>query len=407
MSLDATSAWTLAGALVAAALAGELFARVHLPKVTGYLLVGMLAGPYLGGLITRPMARDLQLVNGLAIALIALIAGLELNYRRLRPRLSAIARFGGITVVAMYGILTPLVWLGWRWLGIHAAAIGSERIALALLLTTIIVSFSPTVTIAIITDSRARGPLSEMSLAVVVIADLALIILFTVALQFVRWTTGTAQVSEAGLLARLAWEILGSCAFGAVLGAACIVWLRHVWSEATVALLALCVALSALGPLVHVEPLLAGLAAGMVIENIGQASGDALKLGVDRAALPIFVVFFAAAGASLPLDGLASIGFIAAAVAVVRLASIRIASAVALRWSGVPDHPGRLVWMSLVSQAGVTLGLTVLVAREFPEWGVPLQSLMIALIAIHELIGPVLFRTALRMGGEIGSKGFE
>jgi len=55
-----------------------------------------------------------------------------------------------------------------------------------------------------------------------------------------------------------------------------------------------------------------------------------------------------------------------------------------------------------VSQAGVTLGLTILVAREFPDWGLRIQSLMVALIAIHELLGPVLFRAALARAGEIG-----
>ena len=62
----------------------------------------------------------------------------------------------------------------------------------------------------------------------------------------------------------------------------------------------------------------------------------------------------------------------------------------------------RLVWMGLVSQAGVTLGLTLLIAGEFPDWGGPLQTLMVSLIAIHQLIGPVLFRAALSRTGEVG-----
>ena len=71
-------------ALIAAALTGALFEKIHLPRVSGYLIFGLLCGPYLGNIITRPMARDLQIVNGLAIALIALIAGLELNFARLQ-----------------------------------------------------------------------------------------------------------------------------------------------------------------------------------------------------------------------------------------------------------------------------------------------------------------------------------
>jgi hypothetical protein len=60
------------------------------------------------------------------------------------------------------------------------------------------------------------------------------------------------------------------------------------------------------------------------------------------------------------------------------------------------------VWFGLVSQAGVTLGLTTIVAGEFGDWGSRVQTLMVALIALHELVGPVLFRSALTRAGEIG-----
>ena len=396
------TALALGFALIAAALTGALFERIHLPRVSGYLVFGMLCGPYLANIITRSMARDLQLVNGLAIALIALIAGLELNYRRLKPRLAAMVRLGAITVLVMYATLCPLLWLAWPWLPIFPEAGGLSRVALALLITTVIVSFSPTVTIAVIADTRARGPLSEMSLAVVVLTDLALIVLFSLAMQFVRMTTGADEATGAGLLPRLAWEIFGSFAFGAILGALFAFYLEHVGAEKTIAVLVLCVLLSALGPVLHFEPLLAALAAGLVIENIAQPSGDALKEAVERGALPVLVVFFAAAGASLHLDALAAIGLTAAVVSGVRLISIRASTAVAVRFSGVPADTGGMVWMSLVSQAGVTLGLTILIAREFPEWGIHVQSLMVALIAMHELVGPVLFRAALSRAGEIG-----
>lgn len=396
------TALALGFALIAAALTGALFERIHLPRVSGYLVFGLVCGPYLGNIITRPMARDLQLVNGLAIALIALIAGLELNYARLKPRLAAMAKLGFITVTLMYATLGPLLWLAWPWLPIYPEAGGILRLAMALLLTTVVVSFSPTVTIAVIADTRARGPLSEMVLAVVVITDLALIIFFSLAMQLVRWTSGADIAGDVSLLARLTWEIAGSFAFGATLGSVFALYLRYFGREMTIALLALCVLLSVLGPMFHFEPLLAALAAGLVIENIAQPSGDSLKEAVERGALPILVVFFAAAGASLHLDALATIGVMAAAIAAIRLTSIRLTTGVAVRLSGVPQQTGQLVWMGLVSQAGVTLGLAILIAREFPTWGLQVQSLMVALIAIHELIGPVLFRAALARAGEIG-----
>jgi Kef-type K+ transport system membrane component KefB len=274
-----------------------------------------------------------------------------------------------------------------------------------------VVSFSPTVTIAVIADSRARGPLSELVLALVVIADLALIVMFTLAMQAVRWTLGTAPTEgeDVSLLARLAWEIFGSFAFGAIVGSLFAFYLRKIGREVTIMLLALCVVLSQVGAAFHFEPLLAALAAGLVVENIAPPNGDALKDAVERGALPVLVVFFAAAGASLHLDALSSIALIAVAVSAVRFAFVRAAGVLGARVHvpGVAPEVSGLAWMGLVSQAGVTLGLTIIVSSEFPEWGARVQTLMVSLIALHELIGPVLFRLALARAGEIGKMGDE
>lgn len=389
-------------ALIAAALAGDLFERIKLPRITGYLLFGMVCGPYVFNIISRPMARELRLVNGLAIALIAFIAGLELNFRRLLPRLGAMLRLGGVLLVVMYVGLFALAWLAWPWLPLLPEATGMARVALAALLATLIVSFSPTVTIAVIADSRARGPVSEMTLAVVVMADLALILLFTLVMQWVRTALGESSTEDVSLFVRLMWEIVGSFAFGAILGSGFAFYLRYVGREVTLMLLALCALLSEVGAAFHFEPLLAALAAGLVVENIAPPSGDALKEAVERGALPVLVVFFAAAGASLHLDALRVIGFIALGVAIARLALIRLGSYFGVRASGADPAVAGLVWMGLVSQAGVTLGLTIIVGSEFPDWGARVQTLMVALISVHELIGPVLFRAALSRAGEIG-----
>ena len=396
------TALALGFALIAAALVGTLFERIHLPRVSGYLVFGLVCGPYLANIITRPMARDLQFINGLAIALIALIAGLELNYARIKPRLRTMTAFGAVTLLLMYAVLFPVIWLLWPWLPIYPEVSGIARLALALLLTTVVVSFSPTVTIAVIAEARARGPLSETVLALVVLADLALIVVFTLSMQAVRWATGADVPGDVSLLARLSWEIFGSLAFGAILGALFALYLRTIGKELTLALLGLCVILSEVGPPLHFEPLLAALAAGLVVENVAPPSGDALREAVERGALPILIVFFAGAGASLHLDAVAVIGLTAVGISALRLATIRGAVAAAVRITGMPREIGDPTWMGLVSQAGVTLGLTILVASEFPTWGARLQALMVALIAMHELIGPVLFRAALARAGEIG-----
>ena len=220
-------------------------------------------------------------------------------------------------------------------------ATGLARVTLAALLATLVVSFSPTVTIAVIADSRARGPLSELVLALVVIADLALIVLFTLAMQAVRWTLGAmpdggrepAGAPRLGNLRlvrvrrdrRIALRVLSAARSDA---------------KSRIMLLALCVVLSQVGAAFHFEPLLAALAAGLVVENIAPPNGDALKDAVERGALPVLVVFFAAAGASLHLDALSSIGLIAVAVSAVRFAFVRAAGYLGARIAGARRRAG-------------------------------------------------------------------
>lgn len=395
-----STALALGFALIAAALAGTLLERAGLPRVTGYLLFGMVCGPYLANIITRPMARELQLINGLAVVLIAFIAGLEMNVRRLRPQLRAIAQLGGITMTALYVVLFAAFWIAWPWLGIAPDLTGMQKAAVAAVLSTVVASFSPTVTIALIAESRASGPLSELTLAVVILADLVLILVFTLVMQLARFAFGGAH--DVGVFAELSWAVFGSFAFGAVVGALFALYLRYVGREVAVTLLAICAAIAGVGAQLHLEPLLAALAAGLVVENIAPPRGDMLKDAVERGALPVLVVFFAAAGASLQLDALATIGGVALAISALRAfliwSSTRLGAAVA----AIPQPQAGLAWMGLISQAGVTLGLALLVSIEFPEWGPQVQTLVVALIALHQLAGPVLFRAALTSAGEVG-----
>jgi Kef-type K+ transport system membrane component KefB len=297
-------------------------------------------------------------------------------------------------------VLAALIWAAWPWLPLGDAGGGVERLAAALVTAALVVSFSPTVTIAVIAESRARGPLTELVLAIVVIADLLLILVFALAMQIARWASGTAA-SDVNLLVSLSWDVLGSLAFGALVGALFAVYLKTVNRELTLALLALCAVLATASPALHVELILAGLAAGLVVENIAPPRGEALKVAVERGALPVLIVFFAAAGASLQLDALAVVGMTALALAIVRFGLIRTFANAAVRIAGVPAAPGGWVWMGLISQAGVTLGLATIVAAEFPGWGAMVQTLVVALTGLHVLTGPIVFKTALARAGEI------
>jgi trehalose-6-phosphate synthase len=166
-------------------------------------------------------------------------------------------------------------------------------------------------------------------------------------------------------------------------------------------LLLVCAVLSQVGTTQQLQPLLAALAAGVVIENLAVAQGDTLRAAVRRGAPPVLVVFFVAVGATLRLDAVAAIGLSAVALSAVRLGFIRLGVSAGVKLSGVPEPIGSHAWTGLVSQAGITLGFASIVATEFPGWGNQVQLLVVASIAIHELVGPILFRRGLAQAGEL------
>ena len=399
-SASAGTALALGFTLLGAWVAGDVLRRLHLPRLTGYLLFGVLVGPYLGNVITQSMAGQLQVITGIATTLIALIAGLTLNIDRLGRQLPAIVRMT-VTVLGLSMIgLGILAWVAWPWLPIAPEATGWARLAMVLVLAVVAVSFSPTMTAAVTTETGARGRLSEVVLPVVVLADLFLLLLFSLATQFARVVLSPGLSDGVSTLVRFAWEIGGALAFGSLVGALFALYLRYIGREVTLVIIAVCAILSQVGTMQQFEPLLAAVAAGLVIENLSIAQGDALKTAVQRGAMPVLVIFFVSVGASLSMEALAVVGFVALGLAVARIALIRLGIAAGGSFTELEPRVRSYLWTGLISQAGITLGFASVVAMEFPDWGSRLQTLLVALIAIHELAGPLLFRYGLQRAGE-------
>jgi trehalose-6-phosphate synthase/Kef-type K+ transport system membrane component KefB len=400
---SAGTALVLGFTLVGAWLTGDVLRRFHLPRLTGYLVFGVEVGPYLGNVITASMAGQLQFITGIATTLIALIAGLTLNLDRLGGRLAPIAKTTVVTLAIPMTALLIIIWTVWGWLPIEPNATGMSRLAIAGLVVIMAVTFSPTMTAAVIADTGARGRLSDLVLAMVVLADLLLLVIFAVWIQLARAVFDAGNTGVADILARLAWEIGGAVAFGALIGAVFALYLRYVGRETTLVLLAVCAVLSQMGSAQQFEPLLAAVTAGLVIENLSVRQGETLRIAVRQGAPPVLVVFFVAVGASLRLDAVATIGILALALSAARVGFIRLGVMAGVRAARFDEPFGESAWMGLISQAGITLGFASVVAAEFPGWGERVQLLLVGSIAIHELVGPIAFRYALLRSGDLGA----
>ena len=397
-----SAALALGVALVAAAIVGWLFAFLRLPRITGYLAFGLICGPAVANIITSGMARDLQAASGFAIALIAFIAGLQFQLRPEGATLWRITLLAAVTVIVTWIGMAALLFVAWPWLPLAPELSGTVRLAAVGLSAVVLVGVSPTVTVAVIAEARARGSLSALATTVVVLIELIVIALFVLLLQAAHVVEGTPDASGWATVMATVWRLGGSMAFGALVGSCFALYVKYVGRELTVALLAMCAIIAGVGSRFGLEPLLAGVSAGLIVQYAREESRDALLDALRAGAMPVLVLFFAAIGASMNVEAIATIGVIALAASVARLVFLRAGVGAARRVVALDTPASRALWRALLSTSGVTLGLTVLIAVDYPDWGSHLQTLVVAVVAICELGGPILFRAALAEMGEVG-----
>lgn len=385
------------GLLLAALFAGQVATFLHLPRLTGYLLVGVGVGPYALGFIPEAGVAGLTLISGIAVSLIALSAGTELRFellKRVGAKVTVLCLLVAVTVfvicMAAMIALTPL-------LGFMQGISLAQKAAIAAVVSSVLVSFSPTVCIAVVEEMNARGPFTDFMMAFVILGDLVVLVFFAASVSLARAAFG-GEFAPSEVLMSISWELFGSVVVGALLGLILLVYLERVGKEVVVFLVGLCFATAEGGARLHLSPLLMSLSAGALLANLSEKSAGMLHSAIQRAGLPIFALFFALAGAGLHLDTVLKVGPYALLLAALRATTLYFTC----RRFTPADEPEvkRYLWMGLISQAGVSFGLASLVERTFPEFGAEAATLLIAVITIHEMVGPLLVRRALLSVGE-------
>jgi Kef-type K+ transport system membrane component KefB len=388
--------------IVAAYTIGELASAARLPRIVGYMGAGMLFGPSVLGTVPADAVKALMPVSSLAIALIAFLAGAELRMSEVRERGIAILKIMSTEMTLTFLSLVALL-VGLRVFVPFLDGLGwPETIALSALFASMAVVHSPAVTMALLTETGAHGPVARTTLGVVLISDVAVIVLFSTFLTIARTVVPAGSDAATVTLLGVVWEIVGSILVGAALGGAVALYLRLAKHELFLFAILVTVFGADLARLLHVETLLTLLVAGFVTENASRPSdGTALRQAMERSAAPVFVVFFALAGAEIALGTLTTVWVLVIPVVLVRALAIYGGTSVGARWARVTPVEMQYTWMGLISQAGVAVGLATILASVYPERGESIRTLFLATLAVNQIAGPILFRRALARSNEL------
>jgi len=399
--LEARAALALGFLLVAAWLGGELARRARLPRITGFLVLGLCLGPAWLNLVHADEVGALGFVADACVALIAFTAGSAVPLAALRTEDAALSRLAAATIVVPLAVVTLVTLsVSARFpLTVHQPF--GNAAAVALTLGVIAAASSSVVTVAVLEEERARGPFARTVLGVTVVKDLAVGALLCVVVVASRlWASpGAVRLGAAGgALTRWA----GALAMGAAAGALAAQYLKLGRREAVLVLigLAFVCALAARG--LHVEGALVALAAGVYLGTVAPEEATRLRAELARAAGPVYAIAFTVAGAGFRLETLGLLWPWVLLLVGLRIVALRYGALWAGRSPALTPAHARAAWLGLISQSGTALGLAAAARQAFPAWGVSLENLVVALVAVQEVIGPVGLHHALVRVGELG-----
>ena len=393
MEATATHAQTLItlGALLLGGLAVETIGRrLPVPRVTLLLIFGYLIGPDVAGFLDASEAkRWFEPMTTIALVMVGFLIGEKFHPERMRAWGRTALIVSLVQAVATAAVTT----LGLMLLGIEPAV--------ALLLGGVACATAPAATFDVVREESADGPLTDTLMGVVAFDDAWALLIFSLAAAAVAVMTGMGEGN--GFLFHALREVGGALLLGGVLGLLAGLLTQRIRPGEPTLLEALGIVLltAGLATLWNLSFILAAITLGAVMTNVARHHERAFH-EIEHIEWPFLLLFFVLAGASLHLDVLLGVGVLGFAYVVLRVIGKIGGGVLGVALAGGSPTLRRWLGPALLPQAGIALGLALIIEQRFPEIDGYLLTMVIAATVIFEIFGPPCTRLALRRAGEAG-----
>ena len=376
-------------------IGGEAANVLKFPAVTGYIIMGIFLGPSILNFVPSHMIQDFTFIEALGLSLVALIIGGDLHFDTLK-------RIGHtvviITMVQAFSTFIVVI--------LALKYILTLPIQTTLFLGAIASATAPAATVAVIKQYRAKGPLTDSLLAIVAMDDAACIILFALATAAVGVLNGGKEQGLSLIHISLPlWEIGGSIALGIIMGTILTLILRkkiRQKHEMMIILIGAAFLFGEIAEIMGLSALLFNMTAGSTLVNLDP--NPLFFKCLEDIELPIFIVFFSLAGATLNLEILLKnwvIGLLfVLSRAVGKVGGVYIGGKV----SGANKSIQKYLGFAMLPQAGVAIALALTIQTTYPDLAGLITSVVLASVAINELVGPLGTKFAVTSAGEIHFK---
>ena len=388
--MQPTTLFYLALILFSGLIFGRIVKLIKLPNVTGYLIAGLLIGPYCFKLVPIDMITGLDLISEIALAFIAFSIGSEF-------KLSYLKRVGLTPIIiAIFEGLTAAV------LVFAALFLFGFDAKIALLLGAIASATAPAATIMVVKQYKAKGPVTETLLSVVALDDAVALIAFGFAMAIVSAMEHPGEASVVMSTVTPFWEIIGSILLGFVLGVLFTIPLRFFKKDSNRLIITTGFIFlgSAIATMLGLSSLLLCMCMSAMLVNVSKSGESLLKL-TDNVTPPIFLMFFVVSGMELDVSILPQVGLIGIIYVLVRVIGKIAGSSIGAAIMKAPAAVKKYLGFSLVPQAGVAIGLSLIASNKLPGFGQKIRAVVLCATLIYELTGPVITKISLKKAGEI------
>ena len=405
-----------------ALLAGLLMTRVikpfGLPAVTGYLIAGVLVGPYCLGMLGKALSIDgigfssmeyverFTVISNVALGFIAFSIGNEFRLKQLKQTGRQ------ATIIGIVQALTATLFVDIA-LGALSLILGEDKFPMsaAITLGAVATATAPAATLMVVRQYKAKGKLTDILLPIVALDDAVGLIVFAVSFGIARGMV-SGKIDVYSIILDPIIEIVASLALGAVMGFL-FSWIEQFFHSrskrlaVSITFVILTVAITMIkipiGP-VHLgfSSLLACMMLGTIFCNVCESSEELMER-VDGWTTPLFALFFVISGAELELSVFTDIAIVGVGVMFIIFRSLgkMFGASISAKATHCDPMIVKYLGITLLPQAGVALGMSVAAMELGPKEGSIVRSIILFAVLIYELVGPVLTKIALTKAGEI------
>ncbi|HBM86192.1 MAG TPA: sodium:proton antiporter [Opitutae bacterium] len=379
MEIDTQFLLTIGGILMLGLVVSALARRLYIPRVTLLLLLGVA----IGNGIPENFSKHFEILAEVTLLIVGFLLGGRLTRATLK------ASVGDVMWISVCAALLAAALVS---VGLICLGVSKE---MAIILGCIAAATDPAAVYDVVFESKIKGGFSSRLLSIVALDDVWALLLFSVGLSVVSVLNGMSEGSAFIVLATK--EIGGGVILGILIGLPAAYLTGRIKPGQPILTEALSIVFicGGLANWLGVSYLIASMVMGAVISNLAKHH-EYPFCAIEGIQWPFLIIFFVLAGESLELSFLPEIGLIGCVFILCRVAGKYLGARIGSQISRASAPIQNWMGIALLPQAGVSIGMALVAANQFPDQRQVLLSVIIATTVLFEIIGPIFTRIALK-----------